>query len=125
MGRQRYDWVGRFGAARGQKRKFMNGRFRVSSSRMIHWYRVVVESSDPVDAEQKAVSLERAIKNLFDGPSRSPSIRVYYDWLPAGRGRVFWLSTDAFVAVTDLAHQHVAEAYDGLVDMRYLVPLFD
>ena len=57
--------------------------------------------------------------------SRSPSVRVYYDWLPARKGRVFWLSADAVAVVGDLARQQGAEPYPGLVDMRYLVPLFD
>lgn len=92
---------------------------------MIHWYRVIVESDDPVEAEQRAASLELALKSALEIASRSPSVRVYYDWLPSRRGRVFWLSAGAFAVVGDLARQQGAEPYPGLADMRYLVPLFD
>ncbi len=100
-------------------------RFSGILSSMVHWYRVIIESDHPVDAEQRAALFELALRNSLKMASGSPSVRVYYDWLPAQRGRVFWLSAGAFDAARDLARQQGAEPYPGLADMRYLVPMFD
>ena len=92
---------------------------------MILWYRAVVESEDHAEAERSAASFEHSLKEALAVASCSPAVRVYYDWLAAGRGRVFWLSAGAFDGAPDLARQMGAQPYPGLVDMRFLVPLFD
>lgn len=92
---------------------------------MIHWYRAVVESNDPAEAEKRAASFEHSLKEALTVASSSPAVRVYYDWLAAGRGRVFWLSSGAFDCAPDLARKMGAQPYLGLADMRFLVPLFD
>ena len=50
---------------------------------MTHWYRFTVEADDPAAAEQRATSIELKLKSALTVASRSPSVRVYYDWLPA------------------------------------------
>jgi hypothetical protein len=87
------------------------------------WYRIAIESDDPEQAEARATSLEHALTAALRAAPCSPTVEAYQDSLPQRRGRIFWLSQDAFQLVAELARLHGAQPYPGLVDMRFLSPL--
>ncbi len=86
------------------------------------WYHLTIETAESGETN-RADAFERALVEILGRAPPSPFMEVYSDGLAARRGRIYWLSENAFEAARDLALQHGAEAYPGLVDMRFLMPL--